>query len=379
MEKLKIGLLGFGSIGKVHTLCYHEIPQFYPSALPPLELTAVCTSNEESAAKAREEGKFKNAYSDIDAMLEDSSINVIDCCLPNYLRLEAIKKILAKNKHIYCEKPLANTGLEAQAIYDMVQQTDSKFGLTFNFRFIPAVLRAKELIDSGDLGEVFHYNIKYYHTGYQNPNRPMSWRLEKSKSGGGAIVDMGAHIIDLMRFLVGDYESVQATMKTWITKRALSKGSSEYGNVDVDDAAWLTVAMKNGAVGSIETSRFATGTLDDLVFEIFASKGAVRFHLMDANWLYYFDERSPSGSRGGRRGWTRLETVQSYPGSSTPPPRSILGWTRTHAENQYQFLQSIVNDTVPSPSIKDGLAVQYVIDAAFQSADNKSTKIQVQD
>lgn len=368
MKKIGIGLLGYGSIAKVHTLCYKELELLYPGKLPELCLCAVSASSPESSERARKEGGFEDACNSIDALVRHPGVDVVDCSLPNHLRLEAMRKAAEHGKAVYCEKPLARSLEEGRIIVDIIEKAAIPFGMTFNFRFVPAVLRAKQLIEAGELGDVFHFHAKYYHTGYQNRNRPFSWRLSKEKSGGGALVDMGAHIIDLMRFLVGDFAELSARVKTWIEKRPLSKNSTEFATVDVDDAAWLQVKMKNEAVGTLETSRFATGTLDDLIFDIFGSKGALHFNLMDANWLYHFDERSGTGLAASQRGWKRIETVQSYPGAATPPARSILGWTRTHAENQYRFLSSLQDATVPSPSIYDGLAVQCVLDAAYRSA-----------
>ena len=136
----------------------------------------------------------------------------------------------------------------------------------------------------------------------------------------------------------------------------------------VDDAAWLQVRLKNGALGTIEASRFSTGVLDELRFEICGEKGALRFNLMDANYLYWFDASRKGGAFGGDQGWQRLDTVQQYPGASIPPARAILGWQRTHAENQYQFLKAISEGKTPQPNVFDGLRTQFVLDAAYLSA-----------
>ena len=183
-------------------------------------------------------------------------------------------------------------------------------------------------------------------------------------SGGGAIMDLGSHVIDLVRFLVGEFDQVSASTKTYITRRPVAKGATETCVVDVDDAAWIQASMKNGATGTVTVSRFATGSADDLRLIVEGSKGAFRFDLMDANWLYWFDATRKSGESG----WTRLETIQTYEGAVVPPARAILGWDRTHAENQYQFLKSVVERTEPSPGIADGLANNLVMDAAYASA-----------
>jgi predicted dehydrogenase len=196
----------------------------------------------------------------------------------------------------------------------------------------------------------------------------MSWRMRRAQSGGGALVDMGAHVIDLVRFLLGEFAAVQCITRTFVRERPASAGDPELEPVDVDDAAWLQARLASGAEGSLHVSRFATGTVDDLSFEIYGRSGALRFNLMDPNWLYWFDGRRPTGPRGGEQGWTRLETTARYPGAATPPARAPLGWARTHAENQFAFLHALHQGLPFQPDVIDGLRTQLVIDAAYASA-----------
>jgi predicted dehydrogenase len=200
----------------------------------------------------------------------------------------------------------------------------------------------------------------------------MSWRMRKNLSGGGALVDLGSHVIDLVRHLLGEFAAVRGTLQTYIDSRPVSKNSKDREAVTVDDAAWLEVRMRDGGIGTIEVSRFATGALDDLNIEIYGEKAAMMFRLMDANWLYWYDAARPGGSMGGERGWTRLETVQHYPGATLPPPRSIVGWTRTHAENQYSFLAAVSRGETSQPGVLDGLRCQLIMDAVYRSAETGS-------
>jgi len=363
MSILGIGMLGYGSIGKLHTLGYRSIPSYYPQ-FSRYTLAGVCTRSEASAQAAAKDGGFTKAYTRVEDLVSDPSIQVVDCVLPNDAHKDAVIAVLKAGKSIYCEKPLALSGTEARELAVVAAKSKGKLGMTFNYRFVPAIQKARKLIESGALGEIYRYHAEYLHTGYQDASRPLSWRMKMAESGGGAIMDLGSHVIDLVRFLVGEFEEVSAVTKTYITQRPLSKGSSEMGTVDVDDAAWIQGFMKNGASGTVTVSRFATGSADDLRFLIEGSKGALRFDLMDANWLYYFDATRKTGDSG----WTRLETIQSFEGASAPPARAILGWDRMHAENQYQFLKAIVEGREPSPGLRDGLINNLVIDAAYQSA-----------
>ena len=368
MEKIGIGLIGYGGIGKIHTLCYKDIEMYYPGQLPRIDLAAVCTSHAESARQAAKEGGYRTWLTDVSALIHDEDVLVVDCSLPNFAHKSVLLEAIAAGKHVYCEKPLALNGAEAREIATAAAAAQVQIGMTFNYRFIPALLRAHELVQAGALGEIYRFQAEYLHTGYENPDKPLSWRLQHDKSGGGALADLGAHAIDLMRWLLGEFQTVRAMTHTYITERPISRGAQEKGAVTVDDAAWLQVRLKNGALGTIEASRFSTGVLDELRFEICGEKGALRFNLMDANYLYWFDASRKGGAFGGDQGWLRLDTVQQYPGASIPPARAILGWQRTHAENQYQFLKAISEGKTPQPNVFDGLRTQFVLDAAYLSA-----------
>jgi predicted dehydrogenase len=362
-------MIGYGMIGRVHCLGYKDLPLLYPGQLPEVRLAAVCTSRSETARAAAQEAGFAAWTDSLDALLAQQGVDVVDCAAPNYLHREIILKAIAAGKHVYCEKPLALDGAQAREIALAAGQAGVRLGMTFNYRFIPAIQRAAELVRDGSLGEVYTFRADYLHTGYQDPGRPLGWRMRKEQSGGGALVDMGAHLIDLVRTLLGEFESVHSRMVTFVKERPLKAGAAEKGPVTVDDAAWLQVRLAGGAEGTIHASRFATGTVDDLLIEIYGRLGALRFHLMDPNWLYWYDARRPDGPRGGERGWTRLETVQRYPGAASPPGRSPLGWARTHAENQAAFLRALANGEPFTPDVTDGLRTQLVLDAAYASAE----------
>ncbi len=359
-NEIGIGLLGYGGIGKLHAFAYRSIPHYYPGALPELRLAAVCTSRPETATKAAAEGGFARGYSSLEELVADPAVTVIDCSLPNFSHKEAIRAAVAAGKHIYCEKPLCVDGREAREIASIAEGSKIRIGMTFNYRFIPAITKAKELIDRGSLGRVYNFQLLYLHTGYQDESRPFSWRMSREQSGGGALLDLGSHIIDLTRFLLTDFDQVFATTRTFVKERPVRKGSSETAPVTVDDAVWMQARLKDGSVGTLEVSRFATGSLDDLIVRIEGEKGAMKFSLMEGNWLWWYDLD---------RGWTRIDTVTNFPGATVPPGRSILGWSRMHAENQYRFLKSVVEGGEPAPGLADGVATQMVMDAVYESAE----------
>jgi len=361
-------MVGYGMIGRVHCLGYRELSILYPGQLPDIHLSAVCTRHVETAQAAVKEAGFQAGYTNIDALLEDDAVNIVDCVLPNDAHHVIIKKALKAGKHVYCEKPLALDSAQASDLVKEAEKVGGQVGMTFNYRFLPAMMRAYEIIQAGELGEVYTFRADYLHSGYQNPSRPMSWRLRKEQSGGGALVDLGSHVIDLVRHLLGEVETLHCTTRTFVNERPAYPGATQMEKVQVDDATWIQARLCSGAEGSLHVSRFATGAQDDMSLEIYGRLGGLRFNLMDPNWLYWYDARRLEGPTGGERGWTRVETVQRYPGASGLPPRAPVGWGRTHAENQYVFLRALHLGQPCSPNIMDGYINHLVIEAAYTSA-----------
>lgn len=376
-DVLNIGLAGYGMIGRVHGMNYTELPFLYPGAIPRPQLHTVCTSSPQSAEAAATEGGFRNWGSDIEAMLSDPEIDVVDVSLPNQMHQDVVIAALQSAKAVYCEKPLASTLDQARKIAAAVVESGGQFGMVFQYRFLPAIMKAREIIQEGRLGRIFTWRAEYLHTGYQNPGRPLSWRMSKEEGGSGALGDLGSHVIDLIRFLIGEFESVQGHLETFVKERPLAGSSGKTGRVTVDDVAWFRARMADGSIGTVEASRFATGAMDDLNFFIHGEKGAIRFHLMDPSYLYWFDEALPGGDYGGERGWRRIETAGYYPGAKAPPARAPVGWVRSHAENQYAFLKALAEGRTISPGITDGLRTQLVLDAVEKSSEIDGARVEV--
>jgi predicted dehydrogenase len=364
MNTIGIGLVGYGMIGKVHALAYRDIPNMYPGKLPLIKLASVCTTRAESAQSAAHDGGFEGWTTSVESLLSRDDVDVVDVCTPNFAHSEIILAALRAGKNVIVEKPLALNVTEAQRIADVTAAAKGRLGMIFNYRFVPALILAHKMIADGALGAIYHFQFDYLHTGYQNPNRPLSWKLRRAQSGGGALVDLGSHIIDLARYLLGEFAEVTATTRTYVKDRPVSANASERAPVDVDDAAWLQAKMQNGAQGTLFATRFATGAADELKVEIYGERGALKFSLEDANVLNYFDAQAKAATQG----WTRIQTGSQYEGAVVPPPRSILGWNRTHTENIYQFLRSLTQDQPFTPDVTDGLRVHQIMERAYQTA-----------
>ena len=368
---LRIGLVGYGSIGKMHTLAYRMLPMIYDPMPAEVQLVGVATATEASARKGVEQGGFTFGTTDWRELVEREDIDVIDCCTPNHLHRDILLAAMAAGKHIYCDKPLARDLTEARQIVVAAQQSKVKRQMTFQYRFIPAILRARQLMEEGFLGRIFSFHAQYLHAGYIDPNRPFTWRLDITKGGGGAMADLASHALDLVRFLLGDFESVSALTETFIKERPVP-GQNTMARVEVDDLVLMTARMENGAVGTVEASRLATGTNDELRLEIHGQQGALRFNLMDPNWLYVYDARESGEPIGGNRGFKAIETVQRYPApAALPGPKFSVGWMRFHVASQFDFIRNVAEDQPTSPDFVDGLRVQEVMEAGYRSAREK--------
>jgi predicted dehydrogenase len=375
---LGVGMVGFGFIGKVHAHAYRSQRLFYdpPPALP--RLVGVCTSRPDTARRAAEMGEFEFGTTRFEDLLERDDIHVIDVATPNQLHREQILAALAAGKHVYCDKPLAVTLDEAREIVAAAQaRPELSHGMALHCRFVPATMRARELIEAGRIGRVYHFRAAYLHSGYEDPNRPLSWRLSK-EAGGGVLSDLGSHIIDLMAWLLGPYESVEAGAETFIRERPLPGGEGR-GTVEVEDYVGFRTRMWSGAVGFVEASRFATGSQDQLEFALFGELGALRFDLMDPNWLAFYDAHDASGDLGGERGFKKLECVQRYPKpNALPSPKLGVGWIRYHTHAVYDFLAAIAEGRLGTATLFDGARVQAV-DAAVRESAATGRRVEVEE
>lgn len=371
MPKIRIGLIGYGGIGRVHAAAYRAIPFHYGLKADSIEIAGVATTRVESARRAAEEigcGFFTDDYRDL---LGRADIDAIDVCTPNNSHHEIVLAAAEAGLHIYCEKPLAMNVAEAASMGRAVRAAGVKAQVTFNFRFFPAVLRAKQLVDAGFLGRIFSFRGRYHRSSYIDSDKPMSWRLRREVTGGGALFDLGSHILDLLVYVLGDFDSVYGTLDTLIRKRPVNKGSAELAPVDVDDIALLHARTVAGTLGTVEISRMGTGATNDLTFEIFGEQGAIRFDLAEPAWLHVYDRRDAEGPQGGLRGFRKIEAASRYDGQRAPDWTMSPDFMRAHAECQYQFIRSIWDDSAPSPSFADGAHVQKIMAAAERSAEKR--------
>jgi predicted dehydrogenase len=367
METLGVGMIGFGFMGKTHTYGYRNMPLFYDP--PPLRtrLVGVATARPETAARAAEIGGYEFGTADWRDLIARDDIHLINICSPNSAHLEQILAVLAAGKHLYCDKPLVVNAQQAAQVEAALAGYRGMGQMTLNYRFFPPTLRAKQLIAEGFLGTVLSFRGEYLHSGSVDPDRPVGWK-QLSTEGGGVINDIGSHILDLMDYLVGPLESVLAQTRLLYPERPDRTGQRV--SVEAEDQVVMLARLGNGALGTIEASKIATGTEDELRFELHGDRGALRFNLMDTNYLQAYDLREPETPLGGQRGWRKIATVGRYdPPAVFPASKGSLGWLRGHVHCLYNFLQGVATGVQPEPSLQRGVDLQKKLAAVARSAE----------
>jgi predicted dehydrogenase len=369
MKPLKVGIVGYGAIGKVHALGYRAIPFLYGLPAETVQIAAVATSRAETAHEAAREIGAPFHTADYRELLARADIDMIDICAPNHLHEEIVIAAAQAGKAIYCEKPLALSVESGERMVKAVQDAGVKTQMTFNFRYFPAIQRARQMIADGVLGTLFSFRGRYYRSSYIDPQKPTSWKLRRETSGGGALYDIGSHVLDILYALLGDFASVQAMLETVIRERPVAKGAVEMAEVNVDDIAFLHARLADGTVGLVEISRLGTGFTNEIVVEIFGEKGSLRWSAAEPAWLDFYDVRDPETPLGGTRGVKRIETVGRFAGAQSPDWSMMPDFQRIHAECQYRFLKAIDEGRDGEPTLAQGLHVQRVLEAAQKSAE----------
>lgn len=365
---LGIGMLGYAFMGKAHSNAFKKLPymMYPPVAIP--RLVAIAGRNAEATAEAARRYGYEGYYTDWRKMLENDAIQVFDNGGPNDAHAEPCIEAAKAGKHVFCEKPLARTAEEAKSMLDAVQKAGVKHMVAFNYRFVPAIMQAKKLIESGALGRIFHYRAVYLQEWIIDPNFPKIWRLDKKVAGSGALGDLGAHIIDLARFLVGEPKAIMGMTKTFIEERPLPEGGR--GKVDVDDAFVSLFEFENGAIGTLEASRFCQGRKNHEVLEINGEKGTIHFNLERMNELdVFWAGEEPKETRGFHN---TLISESYHPfWENWWPHGHIIGWEHSFVHEFHHFFDAIVNNKSVAPygaTFEDGYRNAVICDAIVESA-----------
>jgi predicted dehydrogenase len=369
MKTYNVGILGFGMIGKVHAYGYLNLPLFYDPAPLQARITHVVTSRAETAEKARQTVGAEVAATDYRAVTENPGIDIVHICTPNHVHLEALLSAIAHGKYIYCDKPLVANMAEAEKVRPALAGYRGTAQMTFQNRFFPATMRAKQLVEEGRLGRILSFRACYLHGGNVNPATPRKWRLSAA-AGGGVIADLASHVFDLLDWLIGPFQAVTAATQIAYPERPSPTDPAQRLPVDVEDTVTLLAKMQSGALGTIEATKLATGTEDELRLEIHGSSGAMRFNLMDPHHLELHDATVAEQPLGGLRGWNRINAGQRYspPATAFPNPKSAIGWVRSHVACLENFLQAVAKGQPAEPGLHQGIRIQHLMECARQSA-----------
>ena len=364
IREIGVGLLGYAFMGKAHANGYKKMPVFFypPPAMP--RLVAICGRTEEAVAEAAKRFGFETYYTDWRKVITDDRIELVDNCLPNNMHAEPSIAAVEAGKNILCEKPLAATLEDARAVYEAAERAGVKNMTAFNYRFVPAIRLAKKLIDEGYIGKILQYRAVYLQEWIMDPDFPLVWRLRRSVAGSGALGDLGAHIIDLARFLVGEVSSVCGLTETFIKERPLPENPEEKGKVDVDDVFIAMARFKNGAIGSFEASRFCAGRKNYQRIEIHGTEGSILFNLERLNELEVYSKKDPE-DRMGFRNIIVTEAVHPFM-EHWWPHGHIIGWEHTFVHEIHHFIDCVVNDKPVAPmaaTFYDGLKCQEILNA----------------
>ena len=374
-KTLRIGLIGIGFMGRTHSNGYNRIRNFFPELQYKPELKAACSRNADKVKAFAAQWGYESFETDWKKLIERNDIDAIDICTPNDSHAEIAIAAAAKGKMILCEKPLSRNLEEGQKMVDAVEKAKVPNTIWYNYRRVPAVSLAKQIIDSGKLGKIFHYRANFLQDWTISPELPQGgeglWRLDVEAAGSGVTGDLLAHCIDTAMWLNGGITDVSAVTETFIKQR-MHQLSGKVQKVGIDDACIFHCHFENGSLGLFESTRYARGHKALYTFEINGEHASIRWDLHDLNRLEYFDHRDDSIVRGWR---SILVTDGDQPYMKRWwVPGLIVGYEHTFVHQAADFLHSLETGEPCHPTFKDAMETQKVCAAVIESANTRSWK-----
>ncbi len=374
-KDLRIGLIGTGLMGRIHTNGYKRVNDFFPELAYRPVLKTVCSRNAETVQAFADQWGYESVETDWKAVIARDDIDAVDICTPNDLHAEIAIAAAEAGKMILCEKPLARTLAEAQQMVDVIEKTGVANTVWYNYRRVPAVTLAKQIIDSGKLGKIFHYRANFLQDWTINASLPQGgtalWRLDVDAAGSGVTGDLLAHCIDTAMWLNGGIVDVSAVTETFVKER-MHQVTGQVQPVGIDDACLFHCHFANGSLGLFEATRYARGHKALYTFEINGEHASIRWDLHDMNRLEYFDHADASIVRG----WRSIhvsDSDQPYMKRWWIPGTSI-GYEHTFLHQVADFLSSIETGEPCAPTFQDALETQKVCQAVLDSAQSRSWK-----
>lgn len=375
MSEIGVGLVGYKFMGRAHSNAYRQVAHFF-DVDPSPRLVAICGRDEQAVSAAADSLGWEGYETDYHALIARPDIQLIDVSTPGDTHRDVVLAALAAGKHVICEKPLANNLAEAREMLQAARASSGVAVVNYNYRRVPAVQLAKQLLDNGVIGEVRHWRAVYLQDWINDPEFPLVWRLQREHAGSGALGDIAAHITDLSMFLLGPIDEVVGTLSTFIKRRKVATasgegaglvaaGGDEMGEVTVDDSTTFLANFASGATGTFEATRLAPGRRNYNSFEINGEKGSIVFNLERMNELQLYLVDDPAGMQGFRT-INVTEGVHPYAAAWWPPGHPI-GYEHTFTHAVKDLLDGIGKGSNPGPSFEEGFAVQAVLDAVERS------------
>jgi predicted dehydrogenase len=378
-KTLRVGMIGYRFMGKAHSNAWRQAPHFFPLKAD-VVMHTICGRDAAGVEAARKQFGWEYASTDWREVINSPEIDIVDINTPNDSHAEIAIAAAKAGKQVLCEKPLALTVKQCEAMVAAAKKAKIVNMVCHNYRRIPAIAQAKKMIEEGAIGKMFHYYARYSQDWIVDPDFPLVWRLQKGVSGSGTHGDINAHIIDLGRYLVGEFAEVSGLMHTFIKERPImlapgdkgqglaAKSGKKMGKVTVDDAAMFIGRFKNGALANLEATRFALGRKNHIEIEINGSKGSLFFDFEDMNRLKFFDNTNAADRMGFRDILvTQGGGVHPYVGHWWPPGH-IIGYEHTFVHTIADFVNACVNGKSVQPTFEDGLMNQRVLEAVEKSA-----------
>jgi predicted dehydrogenase len=374
-KPLNIGIVGYKFMGKAHSNAYLKAARFFELPYTPV-LKVACGRHGKGLADFAQTWGWQETETSWQKMIERTDIDVVDISSPTWTHKDIAIAAARAGKHILCEKPMALSAAEAREMFDAVKAAGVRHVIGFNYRRVPAIRFAKQLIDEGKLGQIYHWRGAYLQDWIVDPGFPLTWHLRRETAGYGPHGDLNSHSVDLARYLVGEIKTVQCMMGHFIRERPLpdeereaafeAAASAGRGPVTVDDASFMLAEFDNGAIGSFEATRFASGRKNYNYFEIYGSKGSLSFNLERMNELEFYSRDDARGTQGFK---TILVTEATHPYiAAWWPPGHIIGYEHTFIHQAADFFRTIHDGTEMEPNFCDGLRCSEVLDAAARSA-----------
>jgi predicted dehydrogenase len=374
-KKLNVALIGHNFMGKAHSHAWRIVVPFFEPEIEPV-LKLVCGRNHVAVKSFAARWGWQESCSDWREAVSRNDIDIVDIATPTDLHHDIAVEAAFAGKHVFCEKPMSLNVEQAIAMRDAAVKAGVVNYLNHNYRRCPAVMLARQLIEAGKLGRLFHWRGAYLQSWITNPDFPLTWHLQKEKAGAGPHFDLNSHSIDLARFLVGEVTSVVAMIKQFVATRPVASSgggafearstATERAAVTVEDAAFMLAEFENGALGSFEASRFATGRKNFNTFEIYGSEGSLAFNLERMNEIQYFSERDDAEAQGFR---TILATESLHPYMRHWwPPGHIIGYEHTFTHAIADFLKAIAKHELVRPDFAEGVIEMRILEAGLESA-----------